>query len=197
MELIAHRINTVNELSQVPKYYGVEVDLRDYKDRIILEHDPFKDGENFEEYLKHYNHGTMILNIKSERIEFRVIELLKAYNIKKYIFLDSSFPMIYLLSQKGEKNIALRFSELEGLDTIVNMQGMIDWVWIDCFTKFPLDKKHYDLLLNLGCKICLCSPDLLGRHDDIINYQRQINDQSLNFDAVCTKLHNMDLWKNI
>ena len=71
----------------------------------------------FEEYLKHYDHGTMILNIKSERIEFRVLELLKKYKVEKYFFLDSSFPMIYLLSEQGEKNIALRFSEFEGLDT--------------------------------------------------------------------------------
>ncbi|MDG0794535.1 hypothetical protein OMP38_29615 [Cohnella ginsengisoli] len=64
MEYIAHRINTVAELKMVPHEYGVELDLRDYGDRLILQHDPFTDGEDFEEYLKHYQHGTMILNIK-------------------------------------------------------------------------------------------------------------------------------------
>lgn len=69
MEFITHRINIIDELKQVPFEYGVELDLRDYGDRLILQHDPFKDGEDFEEYLKHYNHRTMILNIKSERVE--------------------------------------------------------------------------------------------------------------------------------
>jgi len=31
------------------------------------------DGEGFAEYLKHYEHGTMILNIKSERIEGKIL----------------------------------------------------------------------------------------------------------------------------
>ena len=86
MEYIAHRINAIEELKQIPKEYGVELDLRDYGERLILQHDPFKDGEDFEEYLKYYNHGTMILNIKSERIEHKVLELIQKYNIKKYFF---------------------------------------------------------------------------------------------------------------
>ena len=86
MEYITHRINTVEELKKTPKEYGVELDLRDFGDRLILQHDPFTDGEDFEEYLKYYNHGTMILNIKSERIEHRVLELIQKYNIQKYFF---------------------------------------------------------------------------------------------------------------
>ena len=55
----------------------------------------------------------MILNIKSERIEYKVLNLLQKYNINNYFFLDSSFPMIYQLSEEGEKNIAVRYSEFE------------------------------------------------------------------------------------
>ncbi len=77
MEFIAHRINTIEELKKVPNEYGVELDLRDYGNKLILQHDPFVEGEDFEEYLKYYNHGTMILNIKSERIEYRVLDLIK------------------------------------------------------------------------------------------------------------------------
>ena len=94
MEFIAHRINTIDDLKQISFEFGVELDLRDYGNRIIIQHDPFKEGEDFEEYLSHYKHGTLILNIKSERIELRVLELIKQYGIQKYFFLDSSFPMI-------------------------------------------------------------------------------------------------------
>ena len=194
MEFIAHQINTIEELKGVPKVYGVEVDLRDYGDRLILQHDPFKDGEDFEEYLKHYNHGTIILNIKSERIEIWVLDLLIKYKVKDYFFLDCSFPMIYLLSEQGEKNIALRFSEFEGLDTIFNMEGKAKWVWVDCFTRLSLDKKSFDQLKNSGFKLCLVSPDLLARVDDIAEYQSYMKINNIFFDAVCVKSKNITQW---
>lgn len=191
MELIAHRINTVEQLKRIPKEYGVEIDLRDKGERLILQHDPFKDGEDFEEYLKHYDYGTLILNIKSERIEFRVLELLKKYKVKKYFFLDSSFPMIYLLSKQGERNIAMRFSEFEGIDTIMNMKGKVNWVWIDCFTKLPLDKSNSEQFKKAGFKLCLVSPELQGRNtDEIKSYKEMI--KTFEIDAVCTK--RTDLW---
>ena len=99
MNYIAHRVNTVEGLKKLPLEYGVELDLRDQGDRLILQHDPFTPGECFEEYLKHYHNGTMILNVKSERVEHRVLELIKKYEVKDYFFLDSSFPMIFLLIQ--------------------------------------------------------------------------------------------------
>ena len=191
MELIAHRINTVEKLKKVPKKYGVEIDLRYREERLILQHDPFKEGEDFEDYLKYYDHGTIILNIKSERIEFRVLELLKKYKVEKYFFLDSSFPMIYLLSDQGERNIAMRFSEFEGLDTIMNMKGKVNWVWIDCFTKLPLDKSNSEQLKNAGFKLCLVSPELQGRNTDEIKSYKDII-KPFEIDAVCTK--RTDLW---
>src|SRR5215813_649397 len=102
MLYIAHRINTVEQLKQVPVECGVELDLRDSGDRLILQHDPFSTGEDFEEYLHHWRHRLMILNIKSERIEHRVLELIKQFAVRDYFFLDSSFPMIRQLVKLGE-----------------------------------------------------------------------------------------------
>ena len=99
MEYIAHRVNTIEELRKLPAEYGVELDLRDdLNGRIYISHNPFEAGEDFEEYCKEYHHGTMILNIKSERIEHQALELMQQYHIEKYFFLDSSFPMIKLLT---------------------------------------------------------------------------------------------------
>ena len=85
MEYIAHRINTIDQLRNLPHMYGVELDVRDSLDgRIYLQHDPFISGDDFEEYLKEYHHGTMIVNVKSERVELNVRELLKTYHIDKY-----------------------------------------------------------------------------------------------------------------
>ena len=195
MEFIAHRINKKEELEKVSREYGVEIDVRDNIDgTIYINHDPFVLGENFENYLKEYNHGTMILNIKSERIELKILELLKKYNIKNYFFLDSSFPMIKLLSDKGEKNIALRYSEYEGLDTLEKMQGKVDWVWVDCFTKLPIDNKIYRKIKDMGYKLCLVSPELQGQPEKIELYAKQIKGEKIEFDAICTKEYNMKRW---
>ncbi len=195
MEFIAHRVNTIEELKQMPKEYGVELDLRDSANRLILAHDPFVDGEDFEEYLKYYSHGTMILNIKSERIEHRVLELIGKYKIKNYFFLDSSFPMIYLLSKEGEKNIALRFSEFEGIDTLLNMAGSVKWIWIDCFSKLPITQKNYNLLKENGFKFCLVSPELQGQNEKLKEYKKYLEDENIVLDAICTKIYNIELWR--
>jgi hypothetical protein len=197
MEYIAHRINTVEELKKTPKEYGVELDLRDFGDRLILQHDPFTDGEDFEEYLKYYNHGTMILNIKSERIEHRVLELIQKYNIQKYFFLDSSFPMIYSLSKDGEKDIALRFSEFEGLDTILNMKDKVDWIWVDCFTRLALTNLEANLLKQAKFKLCLVSPELQGYNPEceIPKMWNVLVERNIFIDAICTK--RPDIWKSM
>ncbi len=173
----------------------MELDLRDHGDRLVLQHDPFMAGEDFEKYLEHYDHGTMILNIKSERIEHRVLELIGKYNVKDYFFLDSSFPMIYALSKQGETNLAIRFSEYEGIDTILNMKGKAGWIWVDCFTRLPIDKKSYQLLREANFKFCLVSPELQGREEDIPRYREYLESEGIIADAVCTKIYNFDKWR--
>ena len=100
MILVSHRINSVKSLKKLSYNYGVEVDLRDFKNNIHLSHDPFKIGEQFTKYLKSFNHKFLICNIKSERIEFKVLKLLKKFNIRNYFFLDSSFPMKVICLKK-------------------------------------------------------------------------------------------------
>jgi hypothetical protein len=196
MNYIAHRVNTVAELRKLPQKYGVELDLRDNLDgRIYIQHNPFEAGEDFEDYLKEYHHGTMILNVKSERIELKIQELMKKYGITDYFYLDSSFPMIYLLSQSGEKRVALRISEYEGLDTARNMAGKVEWIWVDCFSKIPIGRNEYEELKKLGYKLCFVSPELQGRDEDIEAYAQQLKNDGMVFDAICTKYYNVERWE--
>lgn len=196
MEYIAHRINTIENLKNVPIQYGVELDIRDnLNGNIYLQHDPFISGENFEDFLQEYHHGTMIINVKSERVEHRAIELLRQYGVNKYFFLDSSFPMIKLLTDQGENKIALRYSEYEGIDTLLNMSGMVKWIWVDCFTKMPLTRDAYLKMKECGYKICLVSPDIVGREKEIEVYQEILRHEKIEIDAVCSKLYNIDMWK--
>lgn len=194
MKFIAHRINTIQELAGIPEEYGVEVDLRDRGDRLVMVHDPFSDGEDFEEFAGVYRHGTLILNIKSERIEHRVQEVLVRHNITDYFFLDSSFPMIRLLADSGERKIALRFSEFEGMDTIRAMAGKVEWVWVDCFSKIPLTKELESEIHTLGYKICFVSPELQGRSEDLERYRDFFEKEKIALDAVCSKIKNRSMW---
>ena len=62
MEIILHRRNTIKLLNELPRQYGAEIDLRSYKEEIIIHHDPYEVGINFKDWLKHYKHGILILN---------------------------------------------------------------------------------------------------------------------------------------
>lgn len=198
MLYIAHRVNEKEDLTKLNKEYGVEVDLRDNLDgRIYMQHDPFIQGQDFEEYLKNYSHNLMILNIKSERIEHKVLELVKKYKVKDYFLLDSTFPMIKLLTDQKERKIALRFSEFEGIKTLEVMQNKVDWVWVDCFTKLPINNEIYINIKNMGYKLCLVSPELQGKQEKIEEYAGYIKEQEIVFDAICTKEYNIKKWKQL
>jgi len=190
----AHRVNTIEKLKNTPLNYGVEIDLRAWENKITLEHDPFKEGQDFEEWLEHYHHGGIILNIKSERIEFKVLQILEKKGVTDFFFLDSSFPMIYALISQNETRIAARFSELEGLETVFHLREKVNWVWVDCISKMPLNQEIFKKIKMGGLKICLVSPDLLGRKDEIESYNQMLKNESMDLDAICCKLENIPKW---
>jgi len=188
-----HRINTIAELDNIDNDFGVELDIRDKGEELVLVHDPYKDGELFSDYLKKFNKKSIILNIKSERVEYKVLEILKDFD--DYFFLDSSFPMIYQLSKIGERKIAIRFSEYEPLEGVIKCKNIINWVWVDCFSKFPLDKMSYDKIKEMELKICIVSPELQGHSLDMISEIRKIIiENNFKIDAICTKYYNIKNW---
>lgn len=195
MIFISHRVNTLAALRETEVEHGAEIDLRDHGDRIILQHDPFSDGEDFEPWLAEYRHRTLILNVKSERVELRVKPLLEKYGITDYFFLDSTVPMIFKLSNEGDPNSAARFSEIEPLESVLALRDRIRWVWVDCFTRLPITPEISRLLKASGLKTCLVSPELQGRPEDIPVYRDFLRDQGIEFDAICTKRHNIREWR--
>ena len=196
-QFICHRINTINELKNIDKQFGTEIDLRDDHNsgKLILAHDPFINGIYFEDYLENYKHNTLILNIKSERIELQCLELLEKYNINNYFFLDSSFPMIYLLNKEYKNNnISCRFSEYENLNNFLDNKNMFSTIWIDCFTKFPLNKENYELIKNENKKICIVSPELQKQPDKISEYRNYMIENNIFPDMICCKVYNIINW---
>ena len=195
MIFISHRCNTIEELKVTPNEYGIEVDIRSNNGQLIIQHDPFKAGVVFEEWVKFYAHQTLILNVKEEGLESRLIELMKHNRISDYFFLDQSFPFLIKLANLGVHHCAVRISEFESIDTALTLAGKIDWVWVDCFTHFPLSGKEAKKLQNAGFKLCLVSPELQGRPFDseIPLMGKLLQERCIQADAICTKFP--EFWK--
>jgi hypothetical protein len=194
MKLIAHRRNTLAELSATPAQYGIEVDIRSWGDRLVIHHDPFVEGESFEAWLAVYRHGTLILNVKEEGLEARLVELMRHHGISDYFFLDQSFPFLVKWSKAGLRNCAVRVSEFEAVETAMTLAGRIEWVWVDCFTHFPLSGADALRLQQAGFRLCLVSPELQGRDvAEIAALAALLTERGIRADAVCTK--RPDLWE--
>ncbi|HKJ62676.1 MAG TPA: phosphatidylinositol-specific phospholipase C/glycerophosphodiester phosphodiesterase family protein [Hyphomicrobiales bacterium] len=189
MKLITHRRNTRADLLATPYQYGVEVDIRSQGDRLIIHHDPFAEGESFDDWVASYRHGTLILNVKEEGLEGRLIDLMADHDISDYFFLDQSFPFLVKWARAGERRCAVRVSEFESIETAMTLAGKIDWVWVDCFTRFPLSAADAARLEDAGFKLCLVSPELQGRDPDteIPILAALLTERGIKADAVCTK----------
>ena len=194
MHTILHRINTIELLENTPTHFGVEVDIRSNGESLIVHHDPFKQGELFEDWIRLFHHGTLILNVKEEGLENPLLKLMNQYKINNFFFLDQSFPFLRKTAVMGESRCAVRISEYENIETVLSLSGMVNWVWVDCFTRFPLNKDEADHLKDSGFKLCLVSPELQGRKErsQVIEFRRQIELLGIKGDAVCTKY--ADLW---
>ena len=197
MILISHRRNLIEDLKNTPREYGVEIDIRTRGEDIIINHDPYEKGVLLKEWLEFYDHALLILNVKEDGLEEELLELLKKKNIRNYFFLDQAMPSLIKYSMLGERKCAIRVSEFESPETVYNLAGKLDWVWMDCFTKFIITKDMADRLHELKFMICLVSPELQGRKAEIeipstLSFLKQ---NKIEIDAVCTKMP--ELWSEL
>jgi hypothetical protein len=114
--------------------------------------------------------------------------------ITDYFFLDQSFPFLVKWSKAGLRNCAVRVSEFETMETALTLTGKVDWVWVDCFTHFPLAGPDARRLQQAGFRLCLVSPELQGRDvSEIAVLAALLAERGIKADAVCTK--RADLWE--
>ncbi len=193
--IICHRKNTIKQLIDTPQEYGVEIDVRSNNNKIILNHDPMKNGENLKNWIKRFNHKFLIINIKEEGLEKHIKKILKKNNIKNFFFLDQSFPFLIKTINSNERRCAARFSEYEDIKTINNLKNKINWVWVDHFTRFPLNKEISSLFKKNKIKICIVSPEIVKKTstNHIERLKNYIKIKKIHIDAVCTK--NPKIWE--
>jgi hypothetical protein len=196
VKVIAHRRNTIAELRATPQDCGVEVDVRSQGSRLVIHHDPFQDGESFDDWIADYRHGTLILNVKEEGLENALQVRMAERGIDDYFFLDQSFPFLLKTVNRGERRCAVRVSEYESLDTALALSGQVEWVWVDSFSRFPLDRERWVALREAAFRMCVVSPELLGRpaEPEIRALRRQFVAWGDEPDAVCTKLAMRSAW---
>ena len=193
MIIIKHRVNTIEELIKTPNNLGVEIDLRSFKDKIIIHHEPFIDGVSFDEWIKHYKHNFLILNVKEEGLENSIMKIINSYEVKKFFFLDQSFPLLIKTVLSGEPRTAIRISKYESLETAINFKNLAKWVWIDYFENFPLNDVGLKKLKEANFNLCLVSPELQGfSYEKTVAMKNELLNKNFLFNAVCTKFP--DLW---
>jgi len=204
MLIIRHRVNKIKDLKETPKEFGVEIDIRGYGNKLLLNHDSIEDPEKYdslEDYLNNFNHSFVIFNLKEAGYESRVIDLAKKNGIENYFLLDVEFPYFFNATRKQSfRKIAVRYSEAEpiefALSQVKDGKSLVDWVWIDTNTQLPLNREIYSKLKEVGFKLCLVCPERWGRPEDIDNYKKFMKDNKIELDAVMTSSDYIEKWKN-
>lgn len=193
MLIMRHRINSTDLLKDIPSFQGVEIDLRSRNDQIILQHDPFKSGEIFEDWLTVWNGQFLILNIKEEGLEERILEQLRIHSIENYFFLDQSFPFMQKLIRGGNSRVAARASDIESVQTALSSGAQ--WCWLDSFTgSWDYLSDSLPRLRDANIKTCLVSPELQRSNSEaeLATLRNLFFQSNISIDAVCTK--NPEKW---
>ena len=209
MEFIIHRVNKIKDLKLLPKKFGVEIDIRNHGNELLVVHDPFiTEGINLSKWLVDYDHKFLIVNVKEEGLEPQLLEILSNKNINNFFILDESFPYIRKYALAGTSSFALRVSEFESVETALNLDldlkksgNRVGWIWLDTFTGLALPNTDLKRLREAGFKLCQVSPEL-HYISDIDSWESRIREfqkgfvnaknEGIEIDMVCTK--RPDLW---
>jgi hypothetical protein len=187
MKILIHRVNSIAELIQTSSKFGVEVDVYEHDGQIYTGHDPRSEICQFKSWVQDFKHDFLAVNIKQEGIELEVIEILESAGITNFFLFDLSFPMLYKLSQLGESRLAVRVSDIEGVQALSYFKDRIDWVWLDAFADVSFIPSILDSLS--GFKVCVVSPELHSRRESELSAKllMEILSFKSEFSAVCTK----------
>jgi hypothetical protein len=158
--------------SALDKGYGLETDIRDRLGEIVISHDPPNEKsllfESFLDLLRSQPSkytGCIALNVKSDGLERRCIELLESYGVVGRCFVfDMSAPSKYLfhkeLARTGSKlRIATRISDIEA--PVLYEKSEI--IWMDGFETDWFGAADIEEQLGNGKTIAIVSPELHGR----------------------------------
>ena len=188
MIIIKHRVNTLEELIRTPHQFGVELDIRLRNGEVVISHDPLEVGNNFDLWLRHYNHQLLVINTKEDGLEDIIMTKLNEFAINNFFFLDQSFPTLYKFSRIFPGHCASRISDVESIETALKLQA--SWIWLDSHSgdwRYLIES--LEMINRAGIKSCLVSPELqrVEFQKELQNIQKMLRFSGLSVDAVCTK----------
>lgn len=212
IKLIAHRMNSLEQLKRCSQNFGVEIDIRNHGSELIVTHDPFDlNGPKLQDWLVAYRHNFLIVNVKEEGLEVPILSLLETNNVKDYFILDETLPYMRKFALSGLENFAVRYSEIESVETAINLQielqkyeRNIAWVWCDTFNGLPPSEVDIQALRDVGIKICQVSPELHFVDNPSVweykinNFHQRLTqcDSTVVWpDMICTKCP--EIWSNL
>ena len=190
MIVIKHRVNSIEQLKSTPTDFGVDAEIRSYNNRIIINRDAFLDGDSLEDYVKSFKHSFLVLDVKTEGIENKSIEIVEKAGIKDYIFVNVPSSSIKKFIGRNFTKFAVRFSDMESTESLKFWEGRAQWVWVDIFRDFPLNEENA-AILKKSFKVCTISPEIIGIRAGLERYRGKM--MTFKIDAVCTDLP--ELWK--
>jgi glycerophosphoryl diester phosphodiesterase len=148
--------------------FGVETDLRDADERIVLSHDPAQaSAPSLAEWLQKLkaegitDHGPLALNIKSDGLS----NLLPKQDLAgiDHFYFDMSTPQWLRFRAEG-LTVASRVSEFEPIGERPQRD-----IWLDAFTSdWFLDSERLFLEQLPGHRIFVVSPELHGRDKGLV-----------------------------
>lgn len=174
IKIIAHRgywkteleKNTMTALKRaIDCGYGFETDLRDYRNELVISHNPPTGNEItvksiFEMYSQKQSDVPIALNIKADGLQEMLAKLLVEYKINNYFVFDMSVCDTLLYITQRFK-IASRRSEYEN-DMPFYMNSTT--VWVDFFMNDLFVRSEVKRILKDGKIACVVSPELHGRN---------------------------------
>lgn len=194
MDYVVHRVNTTEKLKNIPEELGIEIDIRHRNNSLVLDHELDGLDTKLDEFLNFYNHGLLVANIKEAGIEEMVIKTMKEKGVSNFFLLDVEFPYIYKNSDKHGEFLSSRFSEFEEISNSTHFENKIKWLWVDTFTKMPINKENLEKIKSFNT--CLVSPSRWGRPDEVEDYVNKFN--SLNYfpNAIMVEQNEIELWES-
>ena len=174
----------------------MEIDIRSQGNRLVLGHDPGVLDSYFDEWLEGFGHELLILNVKEDGLETRVISLMSEIldKMPDHFFLDQSFPTLVSSILSGQRYSSLRVSEYESIDVLNFLPT--EWVWMDSHTgDWSFINQEMISLQQNGIKFCLASPELRGKGkiEDIHKLKFLMGQIGFKPNAICTK--SIHLWE--
>ena len=188
MKIISHRgfwlksdqKNSIESFERaVVQGFGIETDIRDHEQRLVISHDPPRGSEvdllDFMNLVSKMR-APLALNIKADGLASLLVNIMRSFTAVDWFVFDMSVPDMLLYAQQ-QIPFYTRLSEYESPPILLDeAKG----VWVDSFNKNWVDISSLLDLSTKGKQVVIVSPELHKRdHLDFWHNLKAIADNPM------------------